>query len=372
MDTSLARLQSATELAILDNTENMLDQQAEMSTALSKMRRELDRNGEMQEQIAASQIAATEKISDDVQTMMKDIKKLLSLQQEVKAVKSQDKIESDELSGNVVRHFYGLVLKSKTKPFPDMLAVLANLEKSQVEGTGSWLFEHPDWIVWADFSETSPCLLRLEGRPGMGKTYLSLSIYQHLYELRNAEQEVCVAYFSCHRPDEQRRHATDLLRNCAIQIADQSPVIRQKLESMWRKFQIHEGIRVDDIIWTEDNEIFVFDNFRENSGNQLFVVIDGIDEFHYEEIVRFNNLIRKVDREKLQIKFVVTSDAIDTIPSQCIRIAKQQILPDLRKIVWERINSEDSAYEGLRKLSKHYKQKLARNIEHNANGKVSL
>lgn len=116
LDIYLNRLQDATEYAILDNTEKMLEQQARLGDVVADMRRELGRNRETQEQIAANQLAATEKISNDVQEMMKDIKKLLSLQQETKSVKSQNAVRLDEFSGNVVRHFYGYVARKGLIP----------------------------------------------------------------------------------------------------------------------------------------------------------------------------------------------------------------------------------------------------------------
>ena len=106
MDTSLARLQSATELTILDNTENMLEKQDEMSITLSKFLRDLDRNAEAQEQIAAAQDAAMQKIGTDVQTMMRDLKQLLLLQSAPKSAKEEPDPMFEELPANVVRHFY--------------------------------------------------------------------------------------------------------------------------------------------------------------------------------------------------------------------------------------------------------------------------
>ena len=87
MDTYLEWLQSATTFAILDNTENMLEQQAQTTYNLAILQSELSCNRESQEQIAISQHAATEEIGKNVLAMAEDIKKLLALQQEVKSVK---------------------------------------------------------------------------------------------------------------------------------------------------------------------------------------------------------------------------------------------------------------------------------------------
>lgn len=382
MDIYLNRLQSATEFAILDNSENMLEQQA-------RMRRELDRNREIQDKLAADQRAAIEQVSDAVQAMRNDIKLLLSLQRSAESVKNPDVREVDEVSRNVVRHFYsymrqkGALDEGTKEPLPDMYAVLTNLGKSRVEDTSSWLFEHPKWLTWVDCSKDSPSLLWLEGRPGTGKTHLSLAIYQRLQGTRKPEQEICTAYFSCRRPDVRRRHVRDLLRNCSIQIADHSPSIRQRLEALWRNFHIQarvlNSIRGSLNADTVDNDIFIYDNFLENSDNQLFVIIDGLDQFYNEEIHEFLRIVDKVNKKKLRIKFVVTIELTDEltentakmIRSQAIRVERHQFLPDLRKILWKGINSEDSAYNSLRKLSKHNKQKLARTIEENADSKTS-
>lgn len=387
MDTSLSRLQSATEFVLLDNSENILDQQGRSLQKLSQLRGDLLRNAEKQEEIAANQKAMLEDISDDVKAMMKDMKKLLSLQQTSKTGQHQDAILVEKLWGNVVRHFYGSpgVLTSKDLPFPDMLAILANLEKSQVEGTGSWLFEHRTWLDWADWSMNSPALLWLVGRPGIGKTYLSLSIYQQLCRLRNSEHEVCTAYFSCRQFDRTRRHARDILRNCAIQIADQSPAIRQRLEAMWRNYSILARILEDDdarqfIYFKErgfhhdskDIDIFVYENFHKSSANQLFIIVDGINELQDEERERFYDSVRHVENKELRIKFVVTSDydVEDKVSSKTIEVSKELVLPDLKKTLWTKINSDDSAYDDLRRLSKYNKQRLARAIEKNADGKI--
>lgn len=386
MDTSLSRLQSATEFVLLGNSENMLDQQRRLNREFSEMQQELRRNDAVHRDIAANQIAMFEKqdakledISDETKALRKDFQKLLSFMQTSKPGEYHDVKLVEQLSANVVRHFYGNVLASEDLPFPDTLAILVNLEKSQVEETGSWLFEHPFWLDWVDWSRNSSPVLWLVGRPGIGKTYLSLSVYQQLCRLRNPEHEVCIAYFRCCRPDRTGRHMRNILRNCAIQIADQSPALRQRLEAMWRNYEImarviEAGDEKRFSQYSKDIDIFVYDNFSKGSKNQLFVVVDGINEFYDEEREAFYEVVRKIEGKELSIKFVVTSDydVGDKISSKTIEIGKEQILPDLRKMLWTKLNSDDSAYDGLRRLSKHNKQQVARVIQQNAKGKVLL
>ena len=143
-----------------------------------------------------------------------------------------------------------------------MLAVVANLEKSQIEGIGSWLFNDPTWLEWVNVSQDIASALILKGGSGTGKTYLSLSVYQHFCDLRKSDPEICVAYLSCHKPDVQRRHLRDILRDCVIQIAEQSPTIRRKLEEKWRKLELHAGIDISDSIDAEHNRAFILDHFQ--------------------------------------------------------------------------------------------------------------
>lgn len=385
MDTSLSRLDSAAQLLIVSNTENMLERQGHLRRDLSDLSQELLRNEEEQRRIAASQMAEFEKqqakmgaISDDVKAVLKDVRKLLSLQQASKTDENQNAQLVEKLSANVVRHFYGNRLASEDFPFPDMLAILANLEKSQVADTGSWLFEHPSWLDWVKWSDDSPTVLWLRGCPGVGKTHLSVSIYRQLFELRNPEHEVCITYFRCSRPDRTGRHMRNILRDCAVQIADQNPAIRQKLEAMWRNYEIIARVNEarDEFFsqYSKDIDIFVYDNFPQDSENQLYVVVDGINEFYDEEREGFYEIVRRIEQRKLRIKFVVTSDYdVGRMTSlKSIQIGKEQILPDLREMLWTRINSNDSAYDGLRRLSKHNKQQLARKVQQNAEGKIFL
>ena len=137
----------------------------------------------------ARQSAIVEDISADVKAIRDEIKRLFLFQQKSTSVQEKNVTVLDELSGNVVRHFYGLKLKNKAEPFPNMSAVLANLEHSRVEGTGTWLFQDETWLAWVNDTPDSPRLLLIESEPGMGKTYLSAAIYQQLRSLQDPDRD---------------------------------------------------------------------------------------------------------------------------------------------------------------------------------------
>lgn len=365
MNKALERLVRATEFAILDNSENMLDKQIILQDSLAEFQLELRQNKFTQERLAASQTAAIQHLSDDFQKFRdeykEDIKKLIAYHQTPLSDKN-DETGGEQESGSAR-------IRAMFAGTPDVLGPLQEFENAQVEGTCSWVFETQSWAAWKNVELGSPALLYIQGKLGVGKSYIAYSVYKHLKKHQMPGFEVCTAYFPCSTDDIWKWSVENAIVSIIVQITDQSQVLRQFLETKLEQEEIllkMMGGGLEELL-----EIFLYEVFTSSSKFQLFIVFDDIDDLDIDNQKRIlTDMVRKIEEQKLRIKIVSTSTTVNQTHSpDILQLGKRDISQDLRKIVWQRLHSNDSAYDNLKKLHTHTKQKLARRIEQNADSK---
>lgn len=369
MDTSLKRLQSATEFAILDNSENLLEKQDVLGNSLTTFQQELRRNQTVQERLAQTQALALEGISsgiEDLSSDLQDIKRLLQSRSDDKSAEGTDSDTTTIVaSGNPVKAFVAELL-----PNPDSMDVLSDLKQMRIPGTGKWIFEDPIWLEWKKGTSVQ---IAIQGSRGVGKTHLSVAVYEHFHALaqQDPNRHICVVYFQCRSNNDTSNYMLAALATFAVQVVDQNASLRQQL---FREVQQEEALmefwdNIDDE--SRNWEFMLLNLFKPTSDYQLLMVFDSIDELLDEEVDRFNDLIHTIERDQLRIKVVTTRTSARTFPDgSVIAVGQEQFRSDLRELIRDRLHNPDSMYGGIKRLTKHTKQKLARKLEHHADGKL--
>lgn len=371
MDTNLKRLQSATEFAILDNSENMLEKQDVLGSSLASFQQELRRNQTIQERLAQTQALALENISTGIEDLsgdLQDIKRLLM-------ARNEDGNSQSHASEAPSKAMAKNPIKALLDPYvsePDPMDVLASLKSTRVPGTGSWIFQDATWLEWKGSTSAQ---LAIQGERGIGKTHLSVAVYDHINQMAQDDpgRHTCVAYFQCRKSDDSSNYTMALLAACAVQIVDQHAVLRQ---------QLFDHVQRDEVLLefyeyrytTEDEfknwDLFLLNLFPATSQYQLFIVIDSIDELlDQDQRDRFHQLIRSIEERRLRIKIVVTRTSSESfLDAPVIIVDRNRLRTDLRDVVRDRLHNSDSMYGGITRLTKRTKQKLARKLEHHADG----
>lgn len=377
MDKSLSRLQSATEFAILDNSENMLEKQDILGNSLANFQQELRRNQNVQERLAQGQALALEGISTGIERLSSDLHDIKQLLRSRKQEQVPGESASDGQQGLVTKHPLRQVLARFLKS-PDPMSLLSDLEKTRISDTGNWIFDDPTWLAWK--TGTSAQFV-IEGARGVGKSHLSLSIYEHLRLLAQNDQQhrICTVYYRF-RPDGSRFKSDIEGSKCllpavaaaAVQIADQNPSLSQRWSAI-----LHDDQEMVELIPSFSDSIrawrfFISRFFETASDFQLYLVFDDVDVLKNDiQINTFNTLMQIIEQEQLRIK-VVTTRALSTNfrVAPLLEVVPPRFRHDLRELIRDRFYSSDPMYAGVARLTKHTKQKLAREIDHHADGEI--
>lgn len=374
MDTNLKRLQSATEFAILDNSENMLEKQDVLGNSLASFQQELRRNQTVQERLAQTQALALENISTGIEELSIDIQDIKRLLQSRNEAKGPEETATDAPavvpSGNPVKALLADYISG-----PDPVSILSDLRRTRIPGTGQWIFDDP---IWLDWKKGRSAQITIQGNRGVGKTHLSVAVYEHLHQLAQGDAggHTCVVYFQCRLNDDSSNYMMAALTAFAVQMVDQNAALRQQL---FRQMQQEEILmefyekREDDSQMWEFLLSNVFNVFEARSDHQLFIVLDSIDELQGDdEVDYFNDLVRTIEEQQLRIKVVTTRTSSRKFQDgPIVAVGRQQIRLDLRELIRDRLYNSDSIYGGIRRLTKQAKQKLARKLEQHADGKFA-
>ena len=146
---------------------------------------------------------------------------------------------------------------------------LANILDRQMEGSGRWLTENPNFLGWRSGLEAQPRLFWLTGNPATGKSTLAGHIVRHLDQVNGD----CASFFF--KLDSAGRSAvSDMICSLAWQMASSNTEIRRSLMVM-----MNEDVAIDRIdersLW---RSIFTSRVFRVHLRQPFFWVIDSIDE----------------------------------------------------------------------------------------------
>lgn len=354
MDKTLARLQNATEFAILGNTEE-----------LQRMSRELKNNQDSHTAMLQQQMEVMGSIRDTTENIRNDMAKLL------KAFNEQKKEQGGERARTVV------VDQSKPPSAKRVRSILPDIEGEDheyhiikdtiVKDTCDWVFNEAQWEEW--MAQGSRSLLAITGEPGTGKSHIGATVYEKLLEeARKDTEHTCAAHFYFR---EQTRSLSRFI--CALittinQVVEQNASICEFINKVWSK----DDVAINTGHWDDLMGEFLAPSFKKGSKNHLYLMLDGIDELQdMETLIEFLKIIKE---EELRISIVATSrphvlpKLSEVVSVLNIEVNKEKQLDDLKELVWNRINS----LSALRNFGRYVKQRIADKVEEFAPSKLSI
>lgn len=364
MDTKLSRLQTATEYAILGNTEK-----------LQAMSAELKQNEEMQTQMLEEQTKLLETViegQDNVRNDLKDIRKLLSVFQEQKGediqAANQKNARSKPPTSSRVRTFF-------LDPI-DPMHEYRSLKDSFIPDMSTWIFDEPEWATWLDQNSENPPskLFHIAGPPGSGKSHLAVAAYDHLVQL--GDHNTCVVRFYFRETRNETRCFFYAMNWFIIQIAECNDHFCEKINAELSREDLY--IDVDDWkgIWAK----MVAPLFPRHSPYRLQVVLDGLDEIAPDGVQRIACLefLRLVTESNVNVKVLCTTRSgtfwstfpakLDEMGSKKITVTREKQLSDLKTLIWHHLDND----VGLKNLSQYMRLRISSTLEEKADCELNL
>ncbi|KAK5992087.1 hypothetical protein PT974_05485 [Cladobotryum mycophilum] len=350
MDKKLARLQNATEFAILGNSEE-----------LKKMNGELAVNQESHMRMLEAQKEVMDSIHQDTESIRNDMAKLLKAfndqnvkreQQHKGKLSTQD--SSKPASANRIRNSLPTIEGEGHE--------YRILKETLVSDTCSWLFSEPLWETWIKQDDvTVRPLLALIGEPGTGKSHLAATVADRLHEIvkEDASQRTCIAHFYFRGQYKDLRTVLGALIAIINQVAEQSAPLCERINAEMTR----DEVTWNAYEWKDLITKILGPAFQETSPNRLFLVLDGLDESF--EQAGLLELFKIIADQKLRISIVVTTrpELLTSLSAQqevsSIQITKEKQMPDFKSLAWNRMNNLGH----LRKFSRYVQQRIAEKVE---------
>jgi hypothetical protein len=257
--------------------------------------------------------------------------------------------------------------------FPEERGGLAAFESYYIQGTCDW-FRAQD--VYMGLERGTVRLLWVSGPAGMGKSTLAYTVVKSLQEEFIDDTTVSVAY-CFFVEDDWRRHVTQMLQSCVMQIAGRDTRYREEAVAevqMWDKLLDHGqasgSLRMNnDKMW----ELFYQNKFSDKTGRRLFLVLDGVDEVVKEDYPFIDMILEEVaTSEDLKIQVIFTSESRGLKPgpkasgTEVFELTKEFIMPDIQTIIIDRLKR----VERLRKLSQGVKRMIVTKLSKKADSKA--
>jgi hypothetical protein len=355
MDKALDRLEQATRLAILSNTEN-----------LQKMNEELLQNQEHHSQVLKEQKDQLDAIEAELREMTKLVAAWQWKRDYSEAGQGRGKGMEEQL---VTLRPLAQTIRSYLENVEARITEYHILKETMVPGTCTWFFAEE---AWADWLETRSPFLSVVGKPGTGKGHLAAAIYDHLCSRRregpDGEDDNCVTHFYFRGDRESLTDFNKAVASVVYQVSEQSTSACKLIhtELCCRKFG-HEKVDVTE--WKALLDELLAPVFDSGSKRRLFIVFDGFDELEDDDKETFVEFLAAVVDRGLRIHVCFTSqpDAIKIDGEEAKRTYlqvdmdkdRQKQLPDIKALAWDRVNGLD----GLKKFSRYVKQRITEKVE---------
>lgn len=183
-------------------------------------------------------------------------------------------------------------------------------------GTGQWLLDSPEYQQWV---ATKKGALFCPGIPGAGKTILSSTVVDNLFDLHRADELVgiCYIFLNFRRNDEQKLN--DLIASLLKQLAQTKPKCSESVTALYDR---HKGRATRPSL----GELCDVLHSLVTEYSRVFMVIDALDEFQTG-----NDSCRRFIDELLNlwsnfdVNILVTSRPIPEIKSHFKRAAEIEI-----------------------------------------------
>lgn len=359
MDTSLTRLQAATEYAILGNTEE-----------LQRMNADLQKNQEVQIQRMEQQTQMLETVlerQDGVRTDLMSIHKLLVVfnerRQEESAKQSGNKAgnRNKPPTSNRVRSMFGDTMNPAHE--------YQDIKDSLIPETCSWIFDEPTWAEWVaqEKEKNTPRILVLSGPPGAGKSHLAACAHDQLVKLaeRDAGSNTCVAHFYFREATDGLNAFHNAINWITVQIAEQNAALCERINVEMARDDIEFYTSEWEDIWGK----FVKPLFCGSSTARLQIVLDGMDELVLDSeskmALEFLQLVKETADLNVSILCTTRSSMIpklEGLAAGSIAVTKEKQLADMKALIWSHLNNDSR----LRKLSRYIKQRISSKLEEKA------
>lgn len=365
MDTAISRLQSATEFAILGNTEK-----------IQSMNTELQQNQEMQTRMMQSQTSMLESVVESQQSVRSD---LMNIQKLLVAYDKRYKEDSERrptassarkkpATANRVRSFVGEMIDPQYE--------YDNLKDSFIADASVWPFQEQEWETWIfpdmkEADQTSTSILTISGDPGTGKSHIAVAAHDHLARLadQDPEHKICVAHYYFREATAGLDALENAIKWIAVQIAEQSFSLCEKINAEIGR----DDLDYWDSDWTYQDwwNKLIEPLFANSTGDRLYVVWDGLDELTEEEqnnAFKFFSTLRGTNELNIRILCTSrpeTSAKLKELGATTITVTLDKQIPDLKALIWSHLNGDNA----LRKLSRYVKQRIATTLEEKSRSK---
>jgi hypothetical protein len=354
MDKKLARLQNATEFAILGNTEE-----------LQRMSQELKNNQDSHTAMLQQQMEVMGSIRDTTENIRNDMAKLL------KAFNEQKKEKGGERGRTAV------VDQSKPPSAKRIRNILPEVEGEDheyhilkdtiVKDTCNWVFNEAQWEEW--MAQESRSLLAITGEPGTGKSHIGATVYEKfLEEARKDTEHTCAAHFYFREQSQSLSGFIYALITVINQVVEQNALICELINKEWLK----DDVAINVWSWDDLMRKLLAPAFKKDSKNHLYLMLDGIDELQdMDTLIEFLEIIKE---QELRISIVTTSrpNVLPTLSEVAsvlnIEVNKGKQLDDLKELVWNRLNSLNA----LRNFGRYVKQRIADKVQEFAPSMLSF
>ncbi|KAI5461781.1 hypothetical protein BGZ63DRAFT_386632 [Mariannaea sp. PMI_226] len=352
MDVKLARLQNATEFAILSNTEE-----------LQKMSRELHVNQESHQAMLQEQMELMGNIRDTTESIRSDMTKLL------KAFEEQQKKSRGEEQRNKLSGMEQDKPPSAKRIRNTLLTVEGEdreyriLKETMIDETCTWIFSEPQWSEWRGAQEPDlHRVLAVTGEAGTGKSHIGACVYDRLLKEAQGDdsKRTCAAHFYFREQDTHLSTMLYAVTSIIGQVVEQNSHICELINTQYLKDEVSTP---DVYQWVQLFRKLLGPAFSKESKNCLLIMLDGIDELSSpSDLTQLLEIIKESD---LKISVVLTgrktllSSIPESIKTLEIQVDKQKQLSDLKALIWNRLSTLDS----LRSFSRYVKQRIADKVE---------
>ncbi|KAJ4009505.1 hypothetical protein NW766_008622 [Fusarium irregulare] len=150
---------------------------------------------------------------------------------------------------------------------------LISAKGKRAPGTCEWIVEDPHYKSW--LAREFP-ILQISGRPGTGKTMLSLFLTEKLAERCGQENEQLL-FFYCRFQDERFNNRQNVLRNIICQLLEFSKPDCQQVKDVLRDFESPK--KTNDILSSFEALWGIVKKLLSQPGlPTIWCIIDGMDE----------------------------------------------------------------------------------------------
>lgn len=384
MDTQLARLQSATEFAILANTEES-----------KRMEAELLANQASHGKLLEEQRAILGNLQETTDHIHSGVMKLISAFEEQKRLQShqrgdgETRVNSKDSKSKAAAADKAPSAMKIRNMLPEIEGEIHEyhiLEETQMEDTCSWVFSETQWKEWAgegaveelgdvahdeDDTQTNPTedgpkLLAVVGQPGTGKSHIAATIYNRLWNQaqQSPDKLTCVAHFYFREQHQSLSRFVSATTTVVNQIAEQSPTLCEAMSVYYKR----DEVEFDIWVWEDHVNVFLAHAFCKGAKHRLLLILDGIDEM--DNLDNFIEFLKIVKDKELRISIVVTTrpSVVPKITTSAegggltvseIVVTKEKQAADIKTLVWNRINT----LPNLRSFGRYVKQRVADKTE---------